>query len=90
MDMDSYLDTSAYDIIEGRRNIKPSVYELIESEDESIDIQNPFLQKGNPLFENNSSAKSVNILREKSETKNIEPIKQAKKSEKKEKEKLHF
>ena len=80
--MDSYLDTSAFDIIEGKRNIEPSVYELIESEDESIDIQNPFLQKGNPLFENDSSAKSVYILSEKSETKNIEPIKQTKKSEK--------
>ena len=82
MDMDSYLDTSAFDIIEGRRNIKPSVYELIESEDESIDIQNPFLQKGNPLFENDSSVESVYILSEKSETKNIESIKQTKKSEK--------
>ena len=81
--MNSYFDLTVFDTIEEKRNLKHSAYELIESEDESANIQNPFLQERNPLFENDSSFENINILSKKSETKNIEPIKQTKKSEKK-------
>ena len=83
--MNSYFDLTVFDTIEEKRNLKHSVYELIESEDESANIQNPFLQERNPLFENDSSFENTNNLSKKSETKNIEPIKQTKNSEKKRK-----
>ena len=83
--MNSYFDLTVFDTIEEKRNLKHSVYELIESEDESANIQNPFLQERNPFFENDSSFENTNNLSKKSETKNIEPIKQTKKSEKKRK-----
>ena len=83
--MNSYFDLTVFDTIEEKRNLRHSVYELIESEDESANIQNPFLQERNPFFENDSSFENTNILRKKFETKNIEPIKQTKKSEKKRK-----
>ena len=83
--MNSYFDLTVFDTIDEKRNLKHSVYELIESEDESANIQNPFLQERNPFFENDSSFENTNILRKKFETKNIEPIKQTKNSEKKRK-----
>ena len=96
--MYSCFSLSAFDLLEGKRDIIHSYYEISEPDNYSGDFpifQNPILQETNPifqkeniLFENYFPIEHTSIINKKSETKNVESTKI--KSKKSKRERISF